>query len=210
MNTVVSMISSGRGAAPLAKNAVDARSSVSRAKGGKRMTVRLLAGPCRTATRPRLRQEGASMLTAAGSLLLIVDVQAGFARAVEEAAASRIHRTRLLEAASRLDVPVIVSEHYPEGLGHTDPRLLPLLTAGHHPAQARLLLLARARTAPGDRDRRPPADRGRRHGNPCLRPADRPRSRHRRLFHPPRRRRRGLQAQPRTEPSASSACAGTA
>jgi nicotinamidase-related amidase len=69
------------------------------------------------------------MLTAEGSLLLIIDVQAGLARAVE-AAASRIHRTRLLlEAASRLDVPVIVSEHYPEGLGHTDPRLLPLLTA---------------------------------------------------------------------------------
>ena len=69
------------------------------------------------------------MLTAESSLLLIIDVQAGLARAVE-AAASRIHRTRLLlEAANRLDVPVIVSEHYPEGLGHADPRLLPLLTA---------------------------------------------------------------------------------
>jgi nicotinamidase-related amidase len=67
------------------------------------------------------------MLTARGSLLLVVDVQAGLARAVE-ASALRIHRTRLLlEAARRLAVPVIVSEHYPEGLGHTDPRLEPLL-----------------------------------------------------------------------------------
>ena len=66
------------------------------------------------------------MLTAQGSLLLIIDMQAGLARAVD-AAATRIHRTRLLLlAANRLAVPVIVSEHYPEGLGHTAPRLLPL------------------------------------------------------------------------------------
>ena len=65
------------------------------------------------------------MLKAPSSLLLIVDAQAGLARAVE-AAALRIHRTRLLLAAAhRLAIPVIVSEQYPEGLGHTDPRLLP-------------------------------------------------------------------------------------
>jgi nicotinamidase-related amidase len=67
------------------------------------------------------------MLSRTDSLVLVVDVQAGLARAVE-AAALRIHRTRLLlNAANRLGVPVLVSEHYPEGLGHTDPRLLPLL-----------------------------------------------------------------------------------
>lgn len=67
------------------------------------------------------------MLTARRSLVLVVDAQAGLARAVEEAAL-RLHRTRLLLAAARrLAVPVIVSEHYPEGLGHTDPRLAPLL-----------------------------------------------------------------------------------
>lgn len=67
------------------------------------------------------------MLQAQGSLLLIVDVQAGLARAVE-AAASRIHRTRLLVTAARqLGVPVLVSEQYPEGLGHTDPRLVDAL-----------------------------------------------------------------------------------
>ncbi len=67
------------------------------------------------------------MLTASSAMLLVVDVQAGLARAVD-ASALRIHRTRLLlEAAHRLAVPVLVSEHYPEGLGHTDPRLTPLL-----------------------------------------------------------------------------------
>ena len=66
------------------------------------------------------------MLTAERSLLLIVDLQAGLARAVE-AAALRLHRTRLLvEAARLLAVPIIVSEHFPERLGATDPRLLPL------------------------------------------------------------------------------------
>jgi len=64
------------------------------------------------------------MLTARGSLLLIVDVQASLARAVEDAARC-IHRTRLLLTAAReLRVPVIVSEQYPEGLGPTDARLL--------------------------------------------------------------------------------------
>lgn len=66
------------------------------------------------------------MLKADRSLLLVVDVQAGLARAME-AAALRLHRTRLLlEAARHLAVPIIVSEHYPERLGPTDPRLLPL------------------------------------------------------------------------------------
>ncbi len=63
------------------------------------------------------------MLTARGSLLLVVDVQVGLARAVA-AGPLRIQRTKLLlEAADRLAVPVIVSEQYPEGLGHTDTRL---------------------------------------------------------------------------------------
>jgi nicotinamidase-related amidase len=66
------------------------------------------------------------MLTADRSLLLVVDVQAGLAR-VMEAAALRIHRARLLLVAARhLAVPIIVSEHFPERLGSTDPRLIPL------------------------------------------------------------------------------------
>lgn len=66
------------------------------------------------------------MLAAERSLLLIVDMQAGLAKAVE-AAGLRLHRARLLlEAARQLAVPIIVSEHYPERIGATDPRLMPL------------------------------------------------------------------------------------
>lgn len=66
------------------------------------------------------------MLERTQSLLLVVDVQARLAPAIE-AAASRIARARLLlAAAERLAVPVIVSEQYPQGLGPTDQRLLPL------------------------------------------------------------------------------------
>ncbi|MEZ5863219.1 MAG: isochorismatase family protein [Geminicoccaceae bacterium] len=66
------------------------------------------------------------MLRRNESLLLIVDVQAGLARAVHDAAASIARLGLLLRAAAVLDVPVIVSEQYPKGLGPTDPRLLPL------------------------------------------------------------------------------------
>lgn len=69
------------------------------------------------------------MLRRTESLLLIVDAQAGLARAVQDAG-SRIARLRLLlHAAAVLEVPVIVSEQYPKGLGPTDPRLLPLPAA---------------------------------------------------------------------------------
>lgn len=66
------------------------------------------------------------MLEAERSLLFIVDVQAGLAAAVADADLRIRHLGLLLGSADRLGVPVIVSEHYPKGLGHTDPRLQPL------------------------------------------------------------------------------------
>jgi nicotinamidase-related amidase len=60
------------------------------------------------------------------SVLFIVDIQARLAPAIADAEAV-IARTRLLlQAAARLEVPVLVSEQYPQGLGHIDERLLPL------------------------------------------------------------------------------------
>ena len=50
------------------------------------------------------------------SLLLVVDVQARLAPAIDEGAAAVENNRRLLQAAPRLQVPVLVTEHYPQGL----------------------------------------------------------------------------------------------
>ena len=55
--------------------------------------------------------------------LLVVDLQARLVPAVEDGDAILQRAGILLAAASRLDVPVVVSEQYPQGLGHTDSRL---------------------------------------------------------------------------------------
>lgn len=66
------------------------------------------------------------LMRADAAMLLIVDIQARLAPAIA-AADQVIARTRLLlEAATRLGVPVLLSEQYPKGLGATDERLGPL------------------------------------------------------------------------------------
>jgi nicotinamidase-related amidase len=67
------------------------------------------------------------------SVLFIVDMQARLAPAMAGAEAILARTRILLEAASRLEIPIVVSEQYPQGLGHTDERLLPL------PESARVL-----------------------------------------------------------------------
>lgn len=54
------------------------------------------------------------------SVLLVVDVQARLAPAIDDAAAAVDNNRRLLLAAQRLGVPVVVTEHYPKGLGATE------------------------------------------------------------------------------------------
>lgn len=53
------------------------------------------------------------------SLLLIVDVQERLAPAIHDGAAIVAACGKLVEAATRLDIPVLVSEQYPKGLGPT-------------------------------------------------------------------------------------------
>ena len=65
------------------------------------------------------------------SLLLVVDVQARLAPAIDEGAAAVENNRRLLQAAPRLQVPVLVTEHYPQGLGATvEPLQAPMAAAG--------------------------------------------------------------------------------
>ncbi|WP_219341060.1 isochorismatase family protein [Sphaerotilus montanus] len=65
------------------------------------------------------------------SLLLVVDVQARLAPAIDEGAAAVENNRRLLQAAQPLQVPVLVTEHYPQGLGATvEPLQAPMAAAG--------------------------------------------------------------------------------
>lgn len=61
------------------------------------------------------------------SVLLVVDIQERLAPAIAGGEAVVARAAFLLEAAARLGVPVVASEQYPKGLGHTVPALRPLL-----------------------------------------------------------------------------------
>lgn len=60
------------------------------------------------------------------SVLFVVDIQARLAPAIHDGEAVIARSQILLAAAARLEVPIVVSEQYPQGLGGTDARLLPL------------------------------------------------------------------------------------
>ena len=57
------------------------------------------------------------------SCLFVVDFQSRLMPAIPKAAAAVAQATRLLEAARLLDVPVLVTEQNPKGLGSTVPDL---------------------------------------------------------------------------------------
>ena len=68
-------------------------------------------------------------LTQDNSLLLIVDVQERLVPAVQSDTAEMLTRNLaiLTQAATLFDVPIVVSEQYPKGLGHTVPEVGDLL-----------------------------------------------------------------------------------
>jgi len=69
---------------------------------------------------------------AADSALVIIDIQERLAAAMDPAALAGVVRGAcvLLEAASRLGIPSIVTEQYPKGLGPTVSGVLDKLPAG--------------------------------------------------------------------------------
>ena len=84
------------------------------------------------------------------SLLLVVDVQARLAPAIDEGAAAGENNRRLLQAAPRLQVPVLVTEHYPQGLGATLAMRDALARAGIDAAQVGYLNLHGTSTPAND------------------------------------------------------------
>ena len=71
-----------------------------------------------------------SLLSAESSLLLMVDLQEKFIGAVTgmEDVAKRV--SVLTKSAAHLQIPIVVSEQYSKGLGHTLPEILSLLPQG--------------------------------------------------------------------------------
>lgn len=67
------------------------------------------------------------LIERAQSALLLVDVQERLAPAMHDAAACLASCRLLIQAARRLDVPIVVSEQYPKGLGHTVAEFADLL-----------------------------------------------------------------------------------
>jgi nicotinamidase-related amidase len=60
-----------------------------------------------------------------GSSLLLVDFQSRLLPAIDDGAAVLANARRLMQAAELFDVPVLVTEQNPRGLGPTVPELVP-------------------------------------------------------------------------------------
>jgi len=71
-----------------------------------------------------------SRLRAAESCLLVVDVQPKLAATVHQPDTLTANAAILMRAARRLDIPLLVSEQYPKGLGPTIPELAKLAPEG--------------------------------------------------------------------------------
>lgn len=67
------------------------------------------------------------MITPKETLLLIIDVQGRLAQSVVQSAALESNISKLVRACSILDVPILLTEQYPKGLGHTINSLKELL-----------------------------------------------------------------------------------
>ncbi len=67
------------------------------------------------------------MITSKGTLLLIIDVQGRLAQCDFQPTVLENNISKLIRACANLEVPVMVTEQYPKGLGHTIDSLRELL-----------------------------------------------------------------------------------
>lgn len=73
-----------------------------------------------------------NLLSADNSLLVVVDLQTKLTAAMAESEAQMMttNTVRLLKAAGLLQMPVLLTEQYPKGLGPTDPAITDQLPEG--------------------------------------------------------------------------------
>jgi nicotinamidase-related amidase len=69
-------------------------------------------------------------LSPENSLLVVIDVQERLLPAIRDRQHILFNARRLLEGARLLDVPVVVTEQYPQGLGSTVKELTPYIPTG--------------------------------------------------------------------------------
>ncbi|EDY86234.1 isochorismatase hydrolase [gamma proteobacterium HTCC5015] len=62
------------------------------------------------------------------AILCVVDIQPRLLSAMSDVDQQRVvgNSAKLMRAAAALDIPILISEQYPQGLGHTHPELLQL------------------------------------------------------------------------------------
>ena len=67
------------------------------------------------------------LLQANDSMVLLIDIQQKLAPAIYETKEVEQAAAWVLQVALQLDIPLLATEHYPKGLGHTVPSLRELL-----------------------------------------------------------------------------------
>ncbi|KKO46941.1 isochorismatase [Arsukibacterium ikkense] len=68
------------------------------------------------------------LLQANNSLVLLIDIQQKLAPAIYDTKALEQAATWVLQVALQLDIPLLATEHYPKGLGHTVASIRELLS----------------------------------------------------------------------------------
>ena len=76
------------------------------------------------------------MLTVTDSVLLVIDVQEKLFRVMYQKEQLADNLQRLIKGIQVLEVPVLVTEQYPQGLGPTIPEISQLLASTRFPAAA--------------------------------------------------------------------------
>ncbi|MCK4624429.1 MAG: hydrolase [Phycisphaerae bacterium] len=67
------------------------------------------------------------MLKVDNTILVVIDVQGKLAQSMHEKASLFENLTKLIQAAGILEIPIVWTEQYPEGLGPTIPEIAELL-----------------------------------------------------------------------------------